>query len=242
MIKDANFYYYHYDGLGSVKAITDSASAIVETYTYDIYGEPTVYNGSGIEIPSSQIGNRYYFTGREFDFGSGLYYYRARYYNCSLGRFMQTDPIGYYDSINLYLFVQNNPINFIDRFGEDTYSVNNNFNSSTPTSWPWSHSFVASTDNGKVTKTYSWVDTNGGMWEDPYKKQNMEGAQKAIDSGKGAWKKGDESLDSCVDDAFENRKDEEGGFWGQRGNCKNQANKLIEDAKKLRGNIFRNKK
>ena len=86
-----------------------------------------------------------------------------------------------------------------------------------------------------VTKTYSWVNTNGGEWEETTNQQNKEGAQKAINAGKGAYKKGDESLDKYVEDEYENRKREKGGFWpGPRGTCKDQANKLINDARKRR--------
>jgi|GEM_PF-5189392 len=59
----------------------------------------------------------YGFTGREYETNTGLYYYRARYYNPAIGRFLQPDPIGYYDSLNLYQYCGNNPVNWIDPWG-----------------------------------------------------------------------------------------------------------------------------
>ena len=49
------------------------------------------------------------FTGREFDKETGLYYYRARYYNPQIGRFLQTDPIGYGDGMNWYGYCRQRP-------------------------------------------------------------------------------------------------------------------------------------
>jgi RHS repeat-associated protein len=110
-------YYYHFDGLGSVVALSDVNSVLVERYTYDIFGRPAIRDANGTEIAASAFANPYRFTGRAYDAETGLYYYRARYYDYATGRFLQADPTGYTDGLNLYTYVGSNPLTWTDPFG-----------------------------------------------------------------------------------------------------------------------------
>jgi len=58
------------------------------------------------------------FHGRRYDKETNLYYFRARYYDPIMGRFLSVDPMGYKDSMNLYQAFNQNPINFVDPFGK----------------------------------------------------------------------------------------------------------------------------
>ncbi|MBN2001637.1 RHS repeat-associated core domain-containing protein [candidate division KSB1 bacterium] len=110
---NAGIYWYHFDALGSVVALSKfdtTQASIVEQYTYSAFGETTVTQGGS-------SGNPYRFTGRRWDGETGLYYYRARMYSPALGRFLQPDPIGYADSMNLYQYCGSNPLSYIDPWG-----------------------------------------------------------------------------------------------------------------------------
>lgn len=118
MQRDKRNYYYHKNHLGSVMAITDSIGTIVETYNYDPYGTPTIQNAADAEISISTIGNTILFSGREYDYETGNYCYRARTMNPSIGRFMQHDPLMYVDELNLYSYVGNMPLIYVDPSGK----------------------------------------------------------------------------------------------------------------------------
>jgi RHS repeat-associated protein len=90
---------------------------VVEKYTYDAYGTPVIRNASGAILTASAITNPHMFTGRRLDSETGLYHYRNRVYSPVIGRFLQRDPIGYFDSMNLFQYVGNSPLNWLDPFG-----------------------------------------------------------------------------------------------------------------------------
>lgn len=110
MIKGGQTYYYHADGLGSIIAITDSLGRVVQKYEYDSFGNITYIQDTSFVQP-------YTYTGREYDEETGLHYYRARYYDAKVGRFITEDPIGLLGGINKFVYVGNNPVNFKDPLG-----------------------------------------------------------------------------------------------------------------------------
>jgi RHS repeat-associated protein len=107
-IKGSVIRHYKTDALGTVIQLLDDSGNIKTTYTYDPFG--------GVTASGETSDNPFQYTGREND-GTGLHYYRARYYSPELQRFISEDPIGLAGGINLYRYVGNNPVNFVDLFG-----------------------------------------------------------------------------------------------------------------------------
>jgi RHS repeat-associated protein len=96
------------DILGSTVALADASGVPVTTYTYAPFGETSVSGAAS--------SNPFRFTGREDD-GSGLYYYRARYYDHRTMRFLSEDLFGLLANPNLYRYARNNPLRYLDPLG-----------------------------------------------------------------------------------------------------------------------------
>ncbi|MGA7698128.1 MAG: RHS repeat-associated core domain-containing protein [Thermoguttaceae bacterium] len=118
-----NRIYYLTDANGNVTALVNTSGAVVERYSYSAYGKVTIYDASwNVQQengqPVSNYQNDRLFAGREYDYATGLYYNRARWYSPNTGEFITRDPTGYAaGDANLYRYCGNNPLSYTDPTG-----------------------------------------------------------------------------------------------------------------------------
>jgi len=147
-LRSGTISYYQQDALSSVTSLSSGAGALADTYTYDAFGNLTASSGS--------LANPYRFTGREFDLETGIYEYRHRYYDSSVGRFSSEDPIGANGGLNFYRYVLNNPLKWSDATGLSARDVQRIQKAC--------HACTKSlTDSGQ---RYNASDEWGGTWND----------------------------------------------------------------------------
>lgn len=115
---------YHHDANGNVAFVLGGGGERLEKYSYDAFGQPTVVSWTGTTWDeahpraASNYGNRFLFQGREWVPELGIYDYRNRMYHPGLGRFLQTDPIGFdAGDMNLFRYCGDDPVNGTDPFG-----------------------------------------------------------------------------------------------------------------------------
>lgn len=105
--------WYLTDNLGSVRDITNSSGSIIDHRDYDAWGNMTYES-------DPTYGDRYGWTGREFDTETGLQYNRSRWYDLSTGRLISQDPLGFdAGDSNLYRYAQNQYSTMTDPAGMD---------------------------------------------------------------------------------------------------------------------------
>ena len=112
---------------------------VVERYSYTPYGVVTFRNADWSVAGSSANANTILYTGRTYDTLTSLYYYRARYYDPALERFVNRDPIGILGGPNAYVYCGNSPTTFVDPSGLDYRDDYIAVTPNTPNSWPIHH-------------------------------------------------------------------------------------------------------
>ena len=99
--------YYEADALGSITSLSNSTGTLANTNILDSFGNVTNSTGT--------LRNPFQYTGREFDAETGVYYYRARYYDPTAGRFFSEDP--WNQGPSFYAYAENDPTNLVDPLG-----------------------------------------------------------------------------------------------------------------------------
>lgn len=148
--------YFHVNHQGSIMEMTDAAGndGTTDACAAGVNCLRLAYDEYGNLSPSSPAsGVPYRYTGQRYDPETGLYYYRARYYSAQIGRFMQTDPIGYKSDLNFYAYVGNDPLNKTDPNG--TFSFPWHFGITFAASLSTGHSFTQSL---KLAWSALWTD------------------------------------------------------------------------------------
>ena len=147
--------FYQVDFLGSITSLTNPAGALANTYTYDSFGNLTNSTGA--------LSNPFRYTGREFDQETGIYNYRFRYYDPTLGRFLSEDPIRWAAGTDFYHYADGNPVSEVDPLGLDTkicyYPSNNQ---------PWGHIGFGLPQEGQQG-TYGFYPDSSNVLDGPGK-------------------------------------------------------------------------
>lgn len=148
--------YYHLDHQNSSKAVTGETGEVVVQYVYRAFGEQLRRFWEG--NPNKTVGNemddaRYTYGGKELDDDTNLYYFNARYYDATTGRFINVDPVQ--DGSNWYVYCNNNPMNYIDPDGRVTITFGGG--------WGWAALISIGVNNGLLTVKIT-AGAGGGLY------------------------------------------------------------------------------
>jgi RHS repeat-associated protein len=151
--------YYEQDGLGSVTSIAGITGTLLDSDTYDSFGNVTASNGS--------FGNPFQYTGRDYDPETGLRYYRARYYDPFIGRFISEDPARFAASSNFYDYTDNSPTNWTDPEGLEKAQIccriiwGHSLGPIHPL-FLWHHCYIRFLNDDKTEDTFGILGNPGG--------------------------------------------------------------------------------
>ncbi|MCO7225747.1 RHS repeat-associated core domain-containing protein [Pleionea sp. CnH1-48] len=114
-IVGSQIYYYHNSHLGAPELMTDNSQNVVWNASYTPFGEA--------QVTVNTVENNIRFPGQYYDVESGLHYNYFRDYDPSIGRYIESDPIGLGDGVNTYSYTHQNPVNYYDSNGESSISA-----------------------------------------------------------------------------------------------------------------------
>ncbi len=152
--------WYYTDYKGSIVAATDSAGNMTDFYKYGPYGEPKTL-GNTDDWASGH--SRFRYTGQIMLPEAHLYSYKARAYDPKWGRFLQVDPAGPKDDLNLYSYTRGDPINGVDPTGLDTkITVFYYIMGKAPIQGKFGHSYTVIEDTDTHSKSVTRAGPGGG--------------------------------------------------------------------------------
>jgi RHS repeat-associated protein len=159
---------YHHDRHGNVMTILNGDGAVVEKYSYDAFGQPTILSTNNTQLSASAVGNRFMFQGREYFPELGIYDYRHRFYHPAIGRFLQSDPTGFdAGDMNLFRYCDDDPIDKSDPTGlyETPAGGWENFSGGKPASYYMDvyHGRIQNQPAGNLTFALVPKDEGGGL-------------------------------------------------------------------------------
>jgi RHS repeat-associated protein len=171
------------DALGSTIAVTDASGAVLERVFYSgAFGSPTFKDASDTTLAGTSTGTRFLFTGREWLAAFSLYDYRNRTYSAELGRFIETDPIGFNaGDANLYRYVDNSPVTARDPTGLVLYECTSPAFSAGGALG--NHTYFYDSEKGRCERFQSSGDGAGTLTPDGAPKPG-DSCQKVLDQSK----------------------------------------------------------